>query len=74
MAPDDVDFKMLIFLCSLIFMLVFIVRIYWVLIRRKNLKKQKVEKLVKTMIVMGSGQCELHKNLKYSINYIIYNL
>ena len=74
MAPDDVDFKMLIFLCSLIFMLVFIVRIYWVLIRRKNLKKQKIEKLVKTMIVMGSGQRELHKNLKYSINYIIYNL
>ena len=74
MAPDDVDFKMLIFLCSLIFMLVFIVRIYWVLIRRKNLKKQKVERLVKTMIVMGSGQRELHKNLKYSINYIIYNL
>ena len=74
MAPDDVDFKMLIFLCSLIFMLVFIVRIYWVLIRRKNLKKQKIEKLVKTMIVMGSGQRELHKNLKYCINYIIYNL
>lgn len=47
---------MLIFLCGLIVMLVFIVRIYWVLVRRKNLKKNKVERLVKAMIVMGSGE------------------
>ena len=53
---NDVDFKVLIFLGGLIFVLVFIVRIYWVLVRRKSLKKKKVERHVKTMIVMGSGQ------------------
>ena len=51
----DVDFKMLVLSCTVTFILAFIVRIYWVLVRRQGLKKAKVEKLVKTMIVMGSG-------------------
>ena len=51
----DVDFKMLVLSCTVTFILAFIVRIYWVLVRRQGLKKAKVAKLVKTMIVMGSG-------------------
>ena len=54
-ANHDVnDFKMIVFFCTFILLLI-IVRIYWVLIRRQGLKKKKVERLVKTMIVMGSG-------------------
>ena len=51
----EVDVKMLGFLCIVTVILAFIARVYWVLVRRRGLKKEKVEKLVKTMIVMGSG-------------------
>jgi preprotein translocase subunit YajC len=57
---DDVDFKMLILSFSATFLLVFIVRIYWVLVRRQGLKKKKDKKLVKTMIVMGSGLINIY--------------
>ena len=56
----DVDFKMLILSFSATFLLVFIVRIYWVLVRRQGLKKKKDKKLVKTMIVMGSGLINIY--------------
>ncbi|XP_028413078.1 UDP-N-acetylglucosamine transferase subunit ALG14 homolog [Dendronephthya gigantea] len=34
---------------------IFVVRIYWVLVRKRELKKEKVDRFVKTMIVAGSG-------------------
>jgi glucan phosphoethanolaminetransferase (alkaline phosphatase superfamily) len=52
---SEIDLKMLVFSCIVAFILVFTVRIYWVLVRRQGMKKEKVEKLVKTMVVMGSG-------------------
>ena len=49
------DLKILVVLCCAACILVLITRIYWVLVRKQEFKQKKVEKLVKTLIVAGSG-------------------
>ena len=55
--------------CLIALILVLIGRIYWVLIRKKGYRPEKVTKNVKTMIVAGSGKVsDLYNN---NCHYII---
>lgn len=58
MADVVWDYNQLVvftFSCFVACALIFIVRVYWVLIRKKDLFPKKVKRSVKTMIVAGSG-------------------
>lgn len=61
----------LIFSCFVACTLVFIVRIYWVLIRKKDFFPEKVKRSVKTMVVAGSGTVYISMTRQsYSLDWL----